>query len=62
MRFAYLSLLSNYLISGLKVERDRTEVEDSDLNVLLQLEEAVGEGWIGAVVVGGGGGGGLGLT
>ena len=60
MRFAYLSLLSNYLISGLKVERDRTEVEDSDLNVL--LEEAVGEGWIGAVVVGGGGGGGLGLT
>ena len=60
MRFAYLSLLSNYLISGLKVERDRTEVEDSDLNVL--MEEAVGEGWIGAVVVGGGGGGGLGLT
>ena len=60
MRFAYLSLLSNYLNSGLKVERDRTEVEVSDLNVL--LEEAVGEGWIGAVVVGGGGGGGLGLT
>ena len=46
-------------LSGLNVERDRTEFEDSDLKVL--VEDAVGEGWIGAVVFGGGGGGGLGL-